>query len=68
MQEDCLWVKTNPSKYKKLLENTTLNVNNPGIVSLDKIRGYNGINYQLGHQMIEIRTPKEIINYDDRNQ
>lgn len=29
------------------------------IVNLDKIRGYNGINYQLGHNMIEIRTPKE---------
>ncbi|MEO6723106.1 MAG: hypothetical protein ABIN67_22260 [Ferruginibacter sp.] len=37
------------------------------IVNLDKIRGYNGINYQLGHNMIEIRTPKEIINYDNTN-
>ena len=37
------------------------------IVNLDKIRGYNGINYQLGNNMIEIRTPKEIINYDDTN-
>ena len=62
MQEDCLWVKTNPSKYKKLLENTTLNVNNPGIVSLDKIRGYNSIKYHL-HSMIEFRKPKEIIKY-----
>ncbi len=35
------------------------------IVNLEKIRGYNGINYQLGHNMIEIRTPKEIISYDD---
>ena len=35
------------------------------IVNLDKIRGYNGINYQLGYSMIEIRTPKEIINYDN---
>ena len=35
------------------------------IVNLDKIRGYNGINYQLGHQMIEIRTPKEIISHDN---
>ena len=35
------------------------------IVNLDKIRGYNGINYQLGHNMIEIRTPKEIISYED---
>ena len=35
------------------------------IVNLDKIRGYNGINYQLGYNMIEIRTPKEIITYDN---
>ena len=31
------------------------------IVNLDRIRGYNGINYQFGFQMIEIRTPKEIM-------
>ncbi len=31
------------------------------IVHLYRIRGYNGINYQNGHKMIEIRTPKEII-------
>lgn len=35
------------------------------IVNLDKIRGYNGINYQQGYAMIEIRTPKEIINYGE---
>ena len=35
------------------------------IVNLDKIRGYNGINFQLGYQMIEIRTPKEIFNYEE---
>ena len=34
------------------------------IVNLDKIRGYNGMNFQLGYQMIEIRTPKEIMNYE----
>ena len=37
------------------------------IVNLDKIRGYSGINYRLGYNMIEIRTPKEIISYDDTN-
>lgn len=35
------------------------------IVNLDKIRGYNGINYQSGYTMIEIRTPKEIIKYEN---
>lgn len=38
------------------------------IVNLDRIRGYNGINYQLGHNMIEIRTPKEVISYDTNDQ
>jgi len=33
------------------------------IVNLDRIRGYNGINFQTGYNMIEIRTPKEIIKY-----
>lgn len=33
------------------------------IVNLDRIRGYNGINYQNGYKMIEIRTPKEIVKY-----
>tara|TARA_R110002124_G_scaffold80533_2_gene213111 strand:- start:301 stop:768 length:468 start_codon:yes stop_codon:yes gene_type:complete len=33
------------------------------IVNLERIRGYNGINYQNGYKMIEIRTPKEITRY-----
>lgn len=33
------------------------------MVNLDRIRGYNGINYQNGHKMIEIKTPKEIKKY-----
>ena len=37
------------------------------IVNLDRIRGYNGINYQNGYNMIEIRTPKEIFNYGKEN-
>ncbi len=36
-------------------------------VNLDKIRGYNGINYQFGYNMIEIRTPKEIMSYENEN-
>src|SRR5680860_419169 len=34
------------------------------IVNLERIRGYNGVNYQNGHKMIEIRTPKEIERYE----
>ena len=35
------------------------------IVNLNKIRLYNGINLQNGYRTIEIRTPREIVNYED---
>lgn len=37
------------------------------IVNLDRIRGYNGINFQMGYQMLEIRTPKEIFKYGNED-
>jgi hypothetical protein len=33
------------------------------IVNLMRINGYNGINLQNGYKTLEIRTPKEIMNY-----
>ncbi|WOK05247.1 hypothetical protein RT717_19390 [Imperialibacter roseus] len=35
------------------------------IVNINRIRGYNSINYRLGHQILEIRTPREILEYED---
>jgi predicted nucleic acid-binding protein len=35
------------------------------IVNLDKIKGYNSINLRLGYLMIEIRSPKDLVNYGD---
>ena len=35
------------------------------IVNLERIKGYNAINYRQGYQMIEIRTPREIFNYEN---
>jgi len=35
------------------------------IVNLDRIKGYNSVNYRLGYPMIEIRSPKELIHYED---
>lgn len=32
------------------------------IVNLDRIKGYNSVNLRLGYAMIEIRSPKELIN------
>ena len=33
------------------------------IVNLDRIKGYNSVNLKLGYQMIEIRSPKDLVNY-----
>ena len=35
------------------------------IVNLERIRGYNSINFREGYPMIEIRTPKEIFDYEN---
>jgi predicted nucleic acid-binding protein len=35
------------------------------IVNLDKIKGYNSVNYRLGYPMIEIRSPKDLFHYED---
>jgi len=37
------------------------------IVNLERIRGYNSINFREGYQMTEIRTPKEIFKDEDGN-
>ena len=34
------------------------------IVNVNRIRSYNAVNYKLGHRILEIRTPREIINYE----
>ena len=35
------------------------------IVNLDRIRKYNAVNLKNGFSMIEIRTPREILKFDD---
>jgi hypothetical protein len=35
------------------------------IVNVNRIRGYNSVNYKLGHKILEIRTPREILEYED---
>jgi len=34
------------------------------IVNLDRIKGYNSVNLRLGYSMIEIRSPKDLVNYE----
>ncbi len=33
------------------------------IVNLSRIKGYNSVNLRLGYPMIEIRSPKDLVNY-----
>ena len=33
------------------------------IVNLERIKGYNAVNLRLGYAMIEIRSPKDLVNY-----
>jgi len=35
------------------------------IVNLDRIKGYNSVNLRLGYTMIEIRSPKDLVNYGE---
>ncbi len=35
------------------------------IVNLQRIKGYNSVNLKLGYQMIEIRSPKDLIQYEE---
>jgi hypothetical protein len=35
------------------------------IVNLDRIKGYNSVNLKLGYPIIEIRSPKDLVNYGD---
>jgi hypothetical protein len=35
------------------------------IVNVNRIRGYNAVNYKFGHKILEIRTPREILEYED---
>jgi len=34
------------------------------IVNIFRIRGYNAVNLKLGYSSLDIRSPKEIINYE----
>jgi len=35
------------------------------IVNLDRIKGYNSVNLRLGYSMIEIRSPRDLMNYEN---
>jgi hypothetical protein len=36
------------------------------IVNLERIKGYNSVNLRLGYPLLEIRSPKDLINYENQ--
>jgi hypothetical protein len=34
-------------------------------VNLDRIKGYNSVKMRLGYSIIEIRSPKDLVNYEN---
>ncbi|HEV7351189.1 type II toxin-antitoxin system VapC family toxin [Telluribacter sp.] len=37
------------------------------IVNVQRIRGYNAINIKNGYRLLEIRSPRDFVNYEDDN-
>jgi len=35
------------------------------IVNLERIRGFNGVNLKMGHPLLEIRSPWEVVAYEE---
>ncbi|TAF78055.1 MAG: PIN domain-containing protein [Bacteroidetes bacterium] len=35
------------------------------IVNHIRIRGYNAVNYKYGHKILDIRSPREVLKYED---
>jgi hypothetical protein len=73
IKEGALTIKS----YNDALHIALATLNNAGvlaswnfkhIVNLNRIRLYNSINLKLGYRMIEIRTPREILELPDNEQ
>lgn len=37
------------------------------IVNLDRIKQFNGVNILQGYSLIEIRSPMEVLHYEEKN-
>lgn len=62
--DDCLHIATATINKVDIL----VSWNFQHIVNVFRIRGYNSINLREGYQQLDIRSPKEIIGYEDDNK
>ena len=59
--DDCIHIAT-ATFYKA---DILVSWNFKHIVNVYRIRGYNSVNLRMNYQSLEIRSPKEIIDYED---
>jgi len=59
--KDCLHIATATTSKADVL----VSWNFKHIVNLTRINGYNGVNLKKGYKTLEIRNPKEILNYEN---
>jgi predicted nucleic acid-binding protein len=59
--DDCIHIATATINKVDLL----ISWNFKHIVNIQRIRGYNSINLKNGYSALEIRSPKDLINYDN---
>ena len=60
-QSDCIHIALATLHHADVL----VSWNFKHIVNFRRIRGYNAVNYKFGHRILEIRTPREILEYED---
>ena len=58
---DCLHIALATTNRADLL----LSWNFKHIVNIERIRGYNSVNIRNGYKQLEIRSPRELLNYED---
>ncbi|MCU0321642.1 MAG: hypothetical protein MUE72_04455 [Chitinophagaceae bacterium] len=61
--DDCIHIAT--ATLSKV--NVLVSWNFKHIVNIYRIRGYNSINLRLGYSILEIHSPKEIVNYGNED-
>lgn len=59
--DDCIHIATATINKVDLL----ISWNFKHIVNIQRIRGYNSINIKNGYAVLEIRSPKDLINYEE---
>jgi hypothetical protein len=58
---DCIHIAIATLNYADVL----VSWNFKHIVNHKRIRGYNAVNFKYGHKILDIRSPREILEYED---